>query len=91
MRPVNLSLDDESYKIWQGFRLGTRSKFIRAVLKDARSVQEADYQKEEALAELVKARKAIKELINCVDMKGVPIQWNNGVRDYYEKISKGGD
>ena len=91
MRPVNLSLDDESYEVWQGFRLGSRSRYIRAILKDARQVQEADYKKEEAMAELVKTRKAIMELVRCLDMNGVPERWDRGVRDYYVNIAKGVD
>ena len=37
---VNLSLDDEAYEIWQTFPRGTRSRCIRAVLKDAQAAHD---------------------------------------------------
>jgi len=39
---VNLSLDDEAYEIWGRFPRGTRSRCIRAVLKDSRRVLELE-------------------------------------------------
>jgi len=37
---VNLSLDEEAYEIWKTFPRGTRSRCIRAVLKDAQAAHE---------------------------------------------------
>ena len=37
---VNLSLDDEAFEIWGHFPRGTRSRYIRSVLKDADKIRE---------------------------------------------------
>ena len=62
-RIVTLSLDEESYAIWAGFRRGTRSRFIRTALKRAKGIEE-DFFEAEVLAERVqKLEAALKRLL----------------------------
>ncbi len=86
MRPVNLSLDDESHAVWITFERGTRSKYIRAVLKDARNLQAADMDKEQALKELAECKKAIRALTRMVDANARTINWEKRDRNYYREL-----